>query len=156
MIGLRVGMSDLGVFKSSEFNLNPRVLGENMAGFAGHSGPVLIGYKWDFDKSCSLKESIEAFKKECGLEQPDNSIDKTLKERGERYGAFSSHAALSQAFKDVARTGDSYELLSASQLEALEMIFHKIARILNGDPDYADSWHDLAGYASLVEKELSE
>jgi hypothetical protein len=110
----------------------------------------------DFDKSCSLKESIEAFKKECGLEKADNSIDKTLKERGERYGSFSSHAALSQAFKDVAKTGDSYELLSASQLEALEMIFHKIARILNGDPDYADSWHDIAGYASLVEKELSE
>lgn len=33
------------------------------------------------------------------------------------------------------------------------MIQHKIGRILNGDPAYADSWHDIAGYATLVEKE---
>ena len=35
------------------------------------------------------------------------------------------------------------------------MILHKIGRILNGDPNYADSWHDIAGYAKLVEDELS-
>lgn len=34
------------------------------------------------------------------------------------------------------------------------MIFHKIARILNGDPNYADSWVDIAGYAKLVADEL--
>lgn len=32
---------------------------------------------------------------------------------------------------------------------------HKQARILNGDPNYADSWHDIAGYATLVEQELA-
>ena len=30
------------------------------------------------------------------------------------------------------------------------MILHKVARILNGDPDYVDSWADIAGYAQLV------
>ena len=40
------------------------------------------------------------------------------------------------------------------QLEALDMIAHKIARIINGDPDYADSWHDIAGYAKLVADRL--
>jgi hypothetical protein len=41
-----------------------------------------------------------------------------------------------------------------SQWEALEMIAHKIGRIVNGDPDYADSWIDIAGYAKLVADEL--
>ena len=34
------------------------------------------------------------------------------------------------------------------------MIAHKIGRILNGDPNYADSWVDIAGYAQLVANEL--
>ena len=38
--------------------------------------------------------------------------------------------------------------------EALEMIAHKIGRILNGDPNYADSWIDIAGYAKLVADRL--
>jgi len=38
--------------------------------------------------------------------------------------------------------------------EALEMIQHKIARILNGDPNYADSWQDIAGYAQLIVKRI--
>lgn len=36
----------------------------------------------------------------------------------------------------------------------LEMIAHKIARILNGDPNYADNWHDIAGYATLIDLQL--
>lgn len=35
-----------------------------------------------------------------------------------------------------------------------EMIAHKIARILNGDPNYADNWHDIAGYATLIDLQL--
>jgi hypothetical protein len=34
------------------------------------------------------------------------------------------------------------------------MIFHKLARIANGDPNYHDSWHDIAGYAKLVADRL--
>ena len=44
--------------------------------------------------------------------------------------------------------------LNAAQRESLEMICHKIARILNGDPNYIDNWTDIAGYAVLVEQEL--
>ncbi len=40
--------------------------------------------------------------------------------------------------------------LDADQMEALEMIMHKIGRIINGDADYDDSWRDIAGYAMLV------
>jgi hypothetical protein len=34
------------------------------------------------------------------------------------------------------------------------MIAHKIGRIINGDPDYIDSWDDIAGYAKLVADRL--
>jgi hypothetical protein len=36
------------------------------------------------------------------------------------------------------------------------MIFCKITRILTGDPNYTDNWHDIAGYAKLVEIELNK
>lgn len=84
-----------------------------------------------------------------------NGVDATLGERGKRYGTFSGHAAIAQALKDVMRAAPGWARLSADQKESLEMQAHKQARILNGDPDYADSWHDIAGYASLVDKRLT-
>ncbi len=87
-------------------------------------------------------------------------VDATLAERGKRYGPFNGHAAITQEIKGAlknARLSDGsfpWHALNASQREALEMIAHKIGRILNGDPNYADSWHDIAGYATLVEKQL--
>jgi hypothetical protein len=44
--------------------------------------------------------------------------------------------------------------MTASQREALEMIAHKISRILAGDPHFADHWTDISGYARLVERQL--
>lgn len=79
------------------------------------------------------------------------AVDATLADRGEQYGAFKDHAEIAQALKKVAFNQDGYERLSADQREALDMIFHKIARILNGNPNLADSWHDIAGYARLSE-----
>lgn len=46
--------------------------------------------------------------------------------------------------------------LSSDKQEALEMIAHKIGRILNGDPNYKDSWTDIAGYAQLVADTLKD
>ncbi len=82
------------------------------------------------------------------------TIDATLKERGERYGAFDDHARLTQELKAVMRVTSNWTKLSFSQREALEMIANKIGRILNGDPNYHDSWHDIEGYARLVADEL--
>jgi len=83
-------------------------------------------------------------------------IDDVLKERGNRYGQFQDHAALSQKLKAVMmmHDADKYDKMAPDQREALEMIAHKQARILNGDPDYADSWRDIAGYATLVANRL--
>ena len=83
------------------------------------------------------------------------SIDETLKERGSRYGTFAGHAAVTQAIKSAMRQGKNWKTLADDQREALEMVAHKIGRILNGDPDYVDSWHDIVGYTQLVEDRLS-
>jgi hypothetical protein len=79
-------------------------------------------------------------------------ITEILDERGKRYGKFKDHAEISQRLKYVVR--DRRDVLADDQREALEMICHKIARILNGDPNYADSWVDIAGYAQLVADRL--
>jgi hypothetical protein len=84
------------------------------------------------------------------------TVNDTLAERGSRYGSFVGHAHVTQDLKVVVRKHLTIRCkeLSADQQEALDMIMHKIGRIINGDPNYADSWHDIAGYATLVDKRL--
>jgi hypothetical protein len=110
-----------------------------------------------------LKEKAEAAKQtemfedvEHVSESSSDTIDAVLDERGSRYGKFESHAEITQTLK---REAARYLIrqrkeLSFDQQEALDMIFHKIGRIINGDPDYADSWVDIAGYAKLVTDRL--
>ena len=78
------------------------------------------------------------------------SIDQILEERGRRYGDFAGHAQITQSIKASMFSTPGWQRLNPAQREALEMIAHKIGRILNGDPSYADSWDDIAGYARLV------
>jgi hypothetical protein len=78
-------------------------------------------------------------------------IDTTLAERGTRYGSFSEHARITQNIKRAMTDSKNWNSLSDDKKEALEMVAHKIGRILNGDPEYADSWHDIIGYSKLVE-----
>ena len=84
------------------------------------------------------------------------TIDEVLSERGARYGTFKGHAEISQHLKmTVKRYLEKREQhLADDQREALEMICHKLARIINGDPNYHDSWTDVAGYAQLVADRL--
>lgn len=83
------------------------------------------------------------------------SISEVLAERGKRYGSFMSNARISQHTKMVFWAQEHYMNLAPDQQEALEMIAHKIARILNGDPNYVDNWVDIAGYAKLVSDRLT-
>lgn len=84
----------------------------------------------------------------------NNTIDHTLAERSSRYGSFTGHARITQEIKISMMMGDKWSSLAHDQAEALDMIAHKIGRILNGNPDYIDSWHDIIGYARLVEQRL--
>jgi hypothetical protein len=83
-------------------------------------------------------------------------IDATLAQRGSTYGRFADQAAVTYKLKNVLREhsgvhGKSY---AYDQAEALDMICAKLGRIVNGDPDHADSWVDIAGYAKLVADRL--
>jgi hypothetical protein len=82
-----------------------------------------------------------------------SDIDATLKERGTRYGVFFTHAKITQDIKRAMNQGN-WNKLSDDQKECLEMVAHKIGRILNGDFNYHDSWHDVAGFAKLVADRL--
>ena len=82
------------------------------------------------------------------------SVEKTLAERGERYGEFAVHAEIAQNLQDAMREAKGWDRLTPVGKQALTVIADKIARILSGDPCYADNWHDIQGYAKLVEDRL--
>jgi hypothetical protein len=77
-------------------------------------------------------------------------IAETLKARGNRYGLFKDHAELTQRLKSAMHEHPNWSVLPADMKEALEMVAHKVGRIINGDPNYHDSWHDIIGYVKLV------
>ena len=81
------------------------------------------------------------------------NINETLKQRGKTHGNFSLNASLSQHLKTIIRK-ETTVIMALDQTEALEVICAKIARICTGDPNHADSWHDIAGYATLIENRL--
>jgi len=84
-----------------------------------------------------------------------SNIEDTLLERGNRYGSFKEHARITQNIKKAMSDSPNWEELSDDKREALDMVAHKLGRILNGDPEYADSWHDIVGYTKLVEDTLT-
>jgi hypothetical protein len=87
-------------------------------------------------------------------ERQSMGIDTALAERGARYGSFVEHARITQAIKAAMADSPNWAGLAPDMRETLEMIAHKAGRILNGDPGYHDSWHDIVGYAKLVADRL--
>lgn len=96
-----------------------------------------------------------------------SELRNTLNERGSRYGRFDAHAGCAEAFIAVAMGQRNWQDmavalpqtkwwgLAADQRHAIRYILDKLARILEGDPDYTDNWHDIAGYATLIEDRLN-
>jgi hypothetical protein len=83
-----------------------------------------------------------------------NDVSKTLEERGTRYGAFRDHATIAQGLQEVLWESPGWYRLQPDVRQMCVVITDKIARILNGDPDYTDNYHDIQGYAKLVEDRL--
>lgn len=77
-------------------------------------------------------------------------VEAITAERGEQYGDFTDQACIAQDLKDYMRLLPGWENLLPHQRESLDMIQHKVSRILNGDPNVVDSWADIAGYAHIV------
>lgn len=83
-----------------------------------------------------------------------NDINATLTQRGSTHGKYKEVASLSQSMKAMMKTAPKWAALSSDKRESLELISMKIARILHGDPNHTDSWTDIAGYATLIVREI--
>ena len=90
------------------------------------------------------------------MEVTGMDIDEVLERRGKRYGEYQQVSFLSQAIKEALHTSPSWQQMEPYMQESLDMIANKLARICCGDPYYEDSWKDIAGYATLVSKELEK
>jgi transposase len=112
-----------------------------------------------------VKEMIEDWRAEAEAETPKlgrflkysaNNVDTILNTRAATYGSFEDVAGCAQELKALIHTAltDNSKVLDADQVEALDMISSKIARIVNGDANHIDSWLDIAGYATLVADRL--
>ena len=101
-----------------------------------------------------LKPDLVA-KHHTDVSQP-RGTEELLKQRGARYGTFAMQAQLSQSLKNtlLAHANRYEKHFAPDQAEAITMIVHKLARIVNGDPNYGDSWRDIEGYAKLVADRL--
>jgi len=80
------------------------------------------------------------------------NVEETIKDRHEKYGEFSDYAEIAESLNRFIAD----PIMPNVQAAALRLIFVKIARVLTGDPNLVDNWHDIAGYALLVEKELTK
>jgi len=76
------------------------------------------------------------------------TVQEILKERYATHGDFREGAKISQHLKNVVAANGNH--LSRPHKEALDMIMHKIARLLNGDTMHVDVWQDIIGYATLA------
>ena len=81
-------------------------------------------------------------------------IEEILNEREETHGKFEDHAAITDAIKFDMQQSSNWSTLGSMKREALDMIAHKIGRILAGNPNVKDHWDDIAGYATLISREL--
>lgn len=81
-------------------------------------------------------------------------LKRTMAERNSRYGDFKTQAKFGEAIRFVFEISPNWQKLSPSMRLSLLWISDKVSRILCGDFNYRDSWHDVAGYASLIEREL--
>lgn len=75
-----------------------------------------------------------------------------LNERGTTHGDFTDNARVSQELKKTIHC-ENADLIDIEK-EAIDMICHKLARIVCGDPHFKDHWDDITGYAKLVSDRL--
>lgn len=84
------------------------------------------------------------------------TISAILAEREGTYGTFRLNSEVAQSLKEIVKEAPGWEWeLTASMKEALHQILSKVSRIVCTDGRHQDSWDDIAGYATLISKELN-
>jgi hypothetical protein len=121
------------------------------------SGQLAVAAKLGLSPQDFVKGGIEGgFLKYTDELETGTDVDETLDNRAQDYGKFKDGAELMQGIKRLLadHAARHNKTFADDQWEALEMIVHKVARIVNGNPDKVDSWVDIAGYATLVADRL--
>ena len=86
----------------------------------------------------------------CLPQDPSDLMDSSnsIPNRDHQHGGMEAVGQLSQSIKISIHAGINWHMLTPGEQEALDMIAHKIGRILSGnDPHDPEHWTDLAGYA---------
>lgn len=132
---------------------------DNSAAFYAYSEGYDLGTSQrNIEASRTPEELAEREKNEAfygGDQWATKKLLDTLAERGSRYGVFVDNAVIAQSLKRVIRTGKSWQSSSEDVKEAVDFILSKLSRVVSGDPEYADNWHDIAGFAKLVEDRIN-
>lgn len=78
------------------------------------------------------------------------NVPTLISQRASTHGPFDRSSATVQETKDLWRAAPNWERMHSWQRECLDMVAHKVGRILHGDPDYNDHWVDIQGYVARV------
>lgn len=143
-------------FIDDDFKLN---IPEELKGRADLlSGRIIVDDEPSFESHVKMMKSLTT---KCtpkpSLNDQYAEIEKvrqTLNQRQSQYGSFEDVAQTTEQLFQVIKGGASFVDFTESQRMALYMIFSKVARLSNGDCNHKDSWHDIAGYATLIDEVL--
>lgn len=162
-----------GVVPGKEFILNPDQKKDESESV--NSGQNIVDYLVDSSKSNGFSEGGFIPKSNHGIPagvvshgfssftQPEElpfvgdelkGVDATLAEREAQYGSFIGVANTTGQLMSVLLNSKNGQTLPYAHQEALHMICSKMARIVNGDHNHLDSWHDICGYAKLIENNI--
>jgi len=76
-----------------------------------------------------------------------------VNDRQKTHGDYAHTARVTNDLRAIIRSTEPVKL-NDQQRDALEHICCKMARILCGDPNHADHWSDIAGYAALAKDSI--
>ena len=114
----------------------------------------LVDLQEELEKTIKQRDELIS-RQQSASALPPAGIDAILAEREKTHGSFSVHAECTQTLEDTFYSYKGCSFFTAVQLEAVHMIFHKLGRIAAGSPSYKDHWDDIAGYATLVSRDIS-
>lgn len=158
-----------GVVHGKEFIVNPNNKKKDESGLVNDGQSIMDGLV-DSSKSNGFSEGGFIPKQNhgapvgllhhgfSGFTQPEelpfvSDTQQTLNERQSQYGDFKDVAGMTQELLAVMEQY-GYSDIPNTHKEALHMICSKMARIVNGDHNHLDSWHDICGYAKLIENNI--
>lgn len=83
-------------------------------------------------------------------------VEELLAVRDKTHGNYDDTARAAQLIKEVLRAEPGWKNLSPVQKESIDLFASKLGRILGGNPNFADHWDDIAGYAKLISQRVSK